>query len=497
MAAIVSLPDTAGAPVSALEQVVADALLALFATRDPTSTDRPRVAVAFSGGADSAALLHIAAALQRRGVVDVVALHVHHGLADAADAWLVHCRDQAGGYGIAFDAAHVAPTRQGGSLEAEARRLRYAALTGLCDRHRCTVLMTAHHADDQAETVLVNLARGAGIGGLSAAARARPLDGVTLFRPLLDVSAATLREHVELHEISYVVDPSNADRRFTRNAIRHEVMPALRRIAPTIATRLAQTAAHASSMQSLLDEIGVEDLARGKEDEGNGADGAAGPHGDRLDVDRLAALSGARAANALRVWLAQRGLRAPSAAALREMLDQLLHASPDAQIALLHERQTLRLYRGRVSIDRGGPARASFTSLTWDGEDRIDVPDWNGALHFTAAADDGFDAAALRAGPLALRERRGGERMRERVDGPSRTLKNLYQEAGIAAWQRRRLPLVYLGERLLLAAGLGPNAAAMLDTAGVDAAPRTDLIRLAWTSNDPSVGDRPSTTDGS
>ena len=456
----------------AIEEVVADALATL--ARDG---DHRRIAVAYSGGADSSALLHVAATLQRRGLVAVVALHVHHGLAPAADGWLEHCREQAARHGVGFDSAHVAPTRRGGSLEADARRLRYAALEQLCERNRCAVLMTAHHADDQAETVLVNLARGAGIGGLAGAARARPLAGVTLLRPLLDVSADAIRRHVRLHDISSIVDPSNNDRRFTRNAIRHEVMPALRRIAPTIATRLAQTAAHASSMQSLLDEIGVEDLTRGAND-------AVDAHDEQLDVERLAGLSAARAANALRVWLARRGLRAPSAAALREMLDQLLHASPDAQIALLHERQTLRLYRGRVSIDRGGAARAGFTALQWRGEDRIDVPEWNGALLFAATDEGGVEATLVREGPLALRERRGGERMRQRIDGPSRTLKNLYQEAGIAAWQRRRLPLVYLGDRLLYAAGLGPNAAV------ATAAAHEASIALSWVPNDPVVDAR-------
>jgi tRNA(Ile)-lysidine synthase len=157
------------------------------------------------------------------------------------------------------------------------------------------------------------------------------------------------------------------------------------------------------------------------------------------------------------------------------MLDQLLHASPNAQIALLHERQTLRLYRGQLSIDQGGPPRATFKALTWRGEDHIDVPEWHGTLRFIAKAEEGFDAMALREGPLALRERRGGERLRTRLDGPSRTLKNLYQEAGIAAWQRGRLPLVYLGDRLLFAAGLGPNASAM-----ITAAVGTELVRLDW-----------------
>ncbi len=431
-----------------------------------------RIAVAFSGGGDSTALLHAAANLQRLRLAEVFAFHIHHGLADDADDWLAHCADVASALGIAFEAEHVTPGRRGVSLEADARRLRYAALTRLATRRDCVALLTAHHADDQAETVLVNMARGAGIGGLAAAARSRTLDGIVLLRPFLEVPSARLRGYLKSHGLKYVEDPSNHDRRFTRNAIRHEVMPALRRIAPTIATRLAQTAAHASSMQSLLDEIGIEDLTRGSAEPPDA-------RGEQLDVERLAALSAARAANALRVWLGHRGLRAPSAAALREMLDQLLHASPDAQIALLHERQTLRLYRGRVSIDRGAPPRATFTSLKWQGEDRIEVPGWNGALHFAPTRDSGFDAIALRDGPLALRERRGGERMHQRADGPSRTLKNLYQEAGIAAWQRRRLPLVYLGDRLLYAAGLGPNA-----TAATVATENTEAIALSWLPNE-------------
>ncbi len=427
----------------------------------------PRVAVAYSGGADSTALLHATSLLHHRGIVEAIALHVHHGLAASADDWLAHCHAQAAAFGIAFDSEHVAIHRQNASIEAEARRVRYAALARLCKTHHCMLLMTAHHADDQAETVLVNLARGAGIGGLAAAARSRRLDDVWLLRPLIDVPVANIRAWVDAHALPHVTDPSNSDRRFTRNAIRHEVMPALRRIAPTIAARLAQTAAHASTMQGLLDEIGIEDLEHDADDDlASDSD---------LDVDRLCALSDARASNALRVWLARRGMRAPSAAALEEMLDQLRHASPEAQIALIHERQTLRLYRGRVSIDPGGPPRAGFASLVWQGEPFIEAPSWPGRLYFIAEAEHGFDAMALREGPLALHERRGGERMRVRSDGPSRTLKNLYQEAGVAAWQRARLPLVYLGDSLLYASGIGPNAAQT-----IEASPGLKLVRLEW-----------------
>lgn len=473
-------------PSVALDRIVEAATAsALGHAFDPLSASPTRVGIAYSGGADSTALLYAASLLRQRGLIDAVALHIHHGLMDSADMWLAHCREQAAAMGLAFDSERVTVNPRGGSTEAEARRVRYAALARLCWKHRCTILMTAHHADDQAEAVLLNIARGAGIGGLAATARARKLDEVLLLRPLIDVPAATIRSYVDAHELSTIEDPSNQDRRFTRNAIRHEVMPALRRVAPTIATRLAHTAAHAATMQSLLDEIGIEDLER--DVAADAASGDSNQHDSAndsarepdLDVDRLRALSDARAANALRVWLARRDMRAPSAAALKQMLDQLRHASPDAQIALIHERKTLRLYRGRVSIDADGPPRAGYAALAWRGESFIDVPSWKGRLQFIADSERGFDATALREGPLALRERRGGERMRLRSDGPSRTLKNLYQEAGVAAWQRSRLPLVYLGDRLLYAAGIGPNAAQT-----IAASPGLQLVRLEWRPSD-------------
>ena len=436
-------------------EAVTAALRAALATASSPS----RLAVAYSGGADSTALLHASATLQHEGLVEAFAFHIHHGLAAAADDWLVHCRDRAAALGVAFDAERILLANPSTSIEAEARRLRYDALATLCRRHDCTVLATAHHADDQAETVLLQLARGAGIAGLAATARSRRLAGVLLIRPLIDLPGAVLRDCVDRLDIAHVDDPSNDDRRHTRNAIRHEVMPVLKRIVPTIATRLAQTATHAATMQGLLDDIGHEDLSR------------ASTSDDELDIEGLAVLSDARAANALRVWIARHGMRAPSAAALKEMLDQLLHASPDAQIALLHERRTLRLYRGRVAIDASGAPRAGFVPLTWDGEARLPVPAWQGSLLFEPTTSAGFDARALRAGRLTIRERRGGERLRTRADGPSRTLKNLYQEAGIATWQRARLPLVYLDDRLIYAAAIGANAAA---TTGAE------RIRLEW-----------------
>ena len=140
-----------------------------------------------------------------------------------------------------------------------------------------------------------------------------------------------------------------------------------------------------------------------------------------------------------------------------------------------------------MSIDAGSAPHAGFVALAWNGEPSIDVPAWDGALHFVPTGGNGLDPTALRDGPLALRERRGGERMRTRVDGPARTLKNLYQEAGIAAWQRARLPLVYLADRLIHAGALGANAAWTRDAATAD----ETLIRLEWRPRLPVVAEAP------
>ncbi len=243
------------------------------------------------------------------------------------------------------------------------------------------------------------------------------------------------------------------------------------KLKPKVAARLAQTAAHAVAAQTLLDEIGREDLAS----TANLSDGD-----DELDVERLRALSDVRAANALRVWLARHGLRPPTAAGLREMLAQLRSSTPGPQLSLLHESRTLRIYRGRVSLEPVTHARPGIESLEWRGEAALDSLMWSGRLSFAPTQGEGFDASALRAGPLTLRGRQGGERMRVAAERPSRTLKNLYQERAVPSWRRERLPLVYLGDQLILAAGIGPNATALRP-----AAAGGDRVEIEWQSVGP------------
>lgn len=443
---------------------------------EPLARPEPiAVGIAYSGGIDSTALLHALAETHRAKTIRLVALHVHHGLSPNADAWRDHCRRVCDALAIEFDCEEVALSGAA-SVEGEARALRYGALERLCARHRVAVLMTAHHADDQAETVLLNLLRGAGLRGLAATARHRMLGGVHLMRPLLGVPAATLHAWAESRGLAFIEDESNADRRYTRNALRHDAMPAIRRIFPACAARIAQAAAYAGEAEALLDDIGREDLKQGGQAET-----------DDLDIEMLRALTKPRAANAMRVWLRDHALRAPSAAALAEMLDQILASRQGAQIELIHESRALRVYRGRLYLGSYVDPEAAHvppnTRIFWNGEAVVDCPGWRGRLTFRAVEPDsesmGIAESVLRSAPLTLRARQGGERLRERISGPSRTLKNLYQERAIAPWQRERLPLLYAGDRLVFAARLGIDARALTPASGSER-----VFEVEWDTQD-------------
>lgn len=421
---------------------------ALFSGTPSASGAAPlRIAIGFSGGADSTLLLRSAAQLALRYPIDICALHVDHGLSENSARWAAHCVSFARRLGIPVEALKVRIERGAApSLEAQARRARYAALTECCARRGVTVLVTAHNANDQAETLLLNLARGSGIAGLAAMCTDRPLGSVRLVRPFLEAPAAAIRACVEVLGLPCIADESNDDLRLTRNALRHTVMPALAAIAPDILAKLARTASLAAETQRLLDQLGLEDL-------GGEACDASG-----FDVARLRALSGERAANALRAWFRNFRAHAPSQTALTEMLAQLRAVPPSTRLDLVHEGEHLRVAAGRlVAAPRAAAACVTVTELRWNGEQTVGVPAWGGRIVFEVVAGPGIATHKLRSNPLTLRPRRGGERLKLDVQRPSRTLKNLYQEARITEPERQRLPLLFMGEQLVWAAGLGAD----------------------------------------
>jgi tRNA(Ile)-lysidine synthase len=361
---------------------------------------RGRAAVALSGGVDSVVLLHL---LKDRGVR---AVHVHHGLSPNADAWAQFCRKLCRQWKVPLTVRRARVAKAGKGPEAAARAARY----GVFEKSPLDVVFLAHHLDDQAETVLMNLLRGAGVAGARGMPAEGRFGGKRLLRPLLGVSRDEILAYAGAHGLQWVEDESNADETLTRNFVR-------RRLAPLIATRFPRWR---------------ESLAR------------AARHFAGVELDARALL---------REFLAAQGLRAPSEAKLVEMLKQL--TSRGARTLVEHEGMRLRVYRGRLSVAPAAP-EAPFAPLRWQGERRLAIPALGGELRFRRSRGRGIDAKHK---SLLVRLRAGGERLQPDARRPRRTLKNLFQEAGVPPWQRDRLPLLFSGETLVWAPGLGVDAA--------------------------------------
>ncbi|REG58924.1 tRNA(Ile)-lysidine synthase [Paraburkholderia sp. BL6669N2] len=442
-----------------------------------------RVAIAFSGGVDSSVLLD--AAVRVAGASRCIALHVHHGLSAHADAWLAHCEAFALERGVEFAAERVEVSRDAGvSVEAAARDARYRALDEMCASHGVATLWLAQHADDQAETVLLQLLRGAGLAGLAAMApEYLPANAsATRVRPLLHLLRAQLEQYACERALRWIDDESNADTRYARNALRHEVTPALAVHFPGFRDALARTAAHAASAQRLLDTLARIDMEEASRDEGRA-----------LSHDALLALDDDRALNLLRYWMRTLGFVAASSARLGDALRQLREIGAAGEghgLRIDHAGHALRSYRGVIYWEAGDSsepadetalAARAVSELAWQGESIWRLPQWRGTFVFADAAVGDADAtipvSVLQRAVLSARPRSGGERMRtsDAPGAPSRTLKNLFQERGIPAW-KRDVPLLYIGDELLFVPGLGINRATLPQP--IDEA--ESRVRIVW-----------------
>jgi tRNA(Ile)-lysidine synthase len=439
-----------------------------FNPEDNTAT----LAIAYSGGLDSTVLLHLAHAYAQQRQIPLLAFHVHHGLSPHADAWLAHCRAQCMKLGIAFDARNVEiAAREKNGIEEAARLKRYAALGAMCRAHHAPLLLTAHHQDDQAETVLLQLLRGSGVAGLSGMDSvnhaADLLGDATLLmgRPLLQLTRAQLESWCSQNGLAFVEDESNRDPRYARNALRHQIMPMLEQCFPGFQRRFSRTAQHAQSAQQLLITLAAQDLATCLD-------------GECLSVAKLQSFGDARIDNMLRYWFGLRGVRMPSTSWLQEVRAQLLQARHDAQVCVTHADCHIRRHRDRVFItsrDDGVGQAVEAQTFQWDGSPSVHFARFGGTLYFDAAAS-GLDAADLRRHMLTLCLRSGGERLKLAPNRPTKSLKYHYQACDVPAWERLRLPLLFNGKTLLFAAGIGMDCHALLDTASAE---KSDVPRIS------------------
>jgi tRNA(Ile)-lysidine synthase len=426
---------------------VADALL-------PVVPAGASMVVGLSGGVDSVVLLHLLAGLAPRFSWKLSALHVHHGISPHAGDWVAFCQRICAALGIPLRVEYVdiQPVRHMG-VEAAARHLRHAALS----KQSVDFIAIAHHQDDQAETLLLQLLRGAGVKGLAAMPAVKPSQGAfpaqgrpALLRPLLDVSRTALLGYAEAHGLEWVEDESNADDSYPRNFLRHRVMPLLAQRFPGAHATLARSAAHFAETSALLDVLAEQDAQAGVE-------GAPAFDGETLAAGRLAELDAARGKNLLRWFLHQRHALMPESSRLEEMLRQMAAARRDAQICIRWGGWELRHYRGRIYVcpRRAEPDAACV--VTWAGEARL--PWQGGVLHFEAARGEGLSAEKVAGVPVTIRARRQGEMLRPDPARPARTLTGLFQAHGVPPWLRPGWPLLYCGERLVAVPGIAVDAA--------------------------------------
>ncbi|HVE88487.1 MAG TPA: tRNA lysidine(34) synthetase TilS [Burkholderiaceae bacterium] len=421
--------------------------------RQPQAPSRATatVALALSGGRDSMALLDLLARLaatRGTGVRRMIAIHVHHGLSRNADAWLAHCESECARFGVPLIARHVEVKRRGRGLEAAAREARYGALAEAAREARARIVMTAHHRDDRLETFLLQWMRGAGLDGLAAFPAARVFSGdLQLLRPLLDVARADIERYVEMRALPYIEDDSNDDVSLLRNAVRRDVLPRLDALRPGFRPAAARAVDLVAEAAEAMRSVAANDYAACSDDAPEGM----------LWLDRLAALPAARQTGVLRAWLAGQHIQAPSRARLLEVLDQARNARSDARLLVRLGSHEVRRYRGLLLLKPTDDASRDSYALQWRGEDELPLPSWGGVLRFITVDGEGFDPEWLRAEPLEVRPRGGGERFKPHPSRPSKTLKRLFQDAGIAEFERGRLPLLWRDDQLIFVAGLGAD----------------------------------------
>jgi len=387
-----------------------------------------QVCVAFSGGRDSAVLVHALAAIRVQHELTLRAVHVHHGLQAAADDWARHCAAFCAARAVPLTVLRLAtPGNQGRGLEAAAREARYAALAG--ELKPGEWLLTAHHEDDQLETLLLHLLRGSGVAGLAAIPATGGLGGGRLLRPLLAVPAARIQAWAQAESLQWLDDPMNRDLALDRNYLRAEILPRLRRRWPAVASAAGRSAALAGEAAGLLGDLAAMDAS------------SVAPDG-HISLQGLAALSPARQRNLVRHLVRQRGWPAPPERRLREGLPQFLRAAPERHPLLAWGSHALRRYRGALYLlDLDEDLRWSGGPLNWNGAGVLELGGVRGRLRLESAAGTGLKPDIAR--DLVVSFRSGGERVRAPGDPHHRTLKYLFQSHGVVPWMRPHVPLLH------------------------------------------------------
>jgi tRNA(Ile)-lysidine synthase len=400
-----------------------------------------RYCVAYSGGVDSHVLLHLLATHTGDLVGKLNAVHVDHQIQRQSGDWGLHCRAICKELGVAFECLQVdAKPHPGESPEAAARRARYQALADWLPQD--AVLLTAQHRDDQAETLLIQLFRGAGPRGLAAMPKLTLLGRGKMARPLLYCTRQAILDYACRHKLCWVEDPSNRDLRYDRNLLRHQVMPLLRQHWPGIDAVLARAASLQAEQVKLAQALAELDQRQCQPIEKS----------DQLNCDAVLALEPARQGNLLRHWLYNLGLPLPTHSVLEQLRDNVLQARGDATPCVRWSDAEVRRYQNRLYAMSPLPVHDAVARQMWDIRQPLSLPRAGGRL--SAVACSGRGLRVDQNSRLQIRFRQGGETLQPAGRREHHSLKKLFQEWQVPPWERARVPLIYCNGELVAIAGL-------------------------------------------
>ena len=399
-----------------------------------------RILIAFSGGLDSRVLLQLASEARGRLRVPVRAVHVDHGLQADSGQWARDCDTLCKTLGVPLDIlkANLKPAK-GRSVEAEARRCRYALFESiLCDGD---LLLLAQHADDQAETVLLQLLRGAGPAGLSAMARVRPLGDALMVRPLLGTSRAEIESYAQQKQLDFIEDPTNEKHRFDRNYLRHEIFPLLEQRFPGYRQTFARSAANCAENVQMLAGMIEDDLGACRE-----------KTNQALSLENLLKLPKTRQKAVIRAWIDANGFKMPQMRQLERMLKDLLNGASGSHGRVGNSDYEIRRFRKSLYVLPKCADPQPYHHAWRDLAKPLFIPELNQTLTNTNLQDWGIflpDNATL-----LIASRTGGEKIRQGYPPRHRTLKNIFRECALPPWQRERIPLLFLEEQLIAVPGI-------------------------------------------
>ena len=392
------------------------------------------MSVALSGGIDSVVLLHLLHTIEKKHGFTLNAIHVHHGLSKNADKWVKFCEKLCAKLSIPLDVHYVKlPQKKSLGIEGEARQLRYEKLL----QSKSDLVVLAHHEDDQAETFLLQLIRGAGVKGLSSMAH---FDGARkLWRPLLNTSRIDIEKYAKQHKLKWIEDESNLNTDFDRNFIRSKVLPILKNRFNHIIKVISRSSTHLAEAQHLLDDLAKIDLKNCFKSDN---------YKHILQVKSFNKLSLTRAKNVLRYWLEINDQLMPSKDLLDELLRQVLMAKKDAELKIeLSKDYEIRRYKDEIYLVQKNQNRQKNYEIVWQGEPEILLP--NGSkLKLKKVKGRGISFEKMKNKKLIISNRKGGETFKPDSKRPTKKIKQMLQESDLPPWERENLPLIFVGDEL-------------------------------------------------